>query len=56
MEQTLTNFGDFLQENWAVVALVVSEVAALLPGKVRGILQTVVLIGSKIFEKRSKKR
>jgi hypothetical protein len=33
---------DWLQTNWAVVALVVSEVSALLPTKINGIVQGVI--------------
>lgn len=52
MEKFFHHAADYLQQNWAVIALVVSEAAALLPGKARGIIQTVLLIVSKIFEKR----
>lgn len=49
---------DWIHENWAVVALVLSEIAALLPSKPKGIVQAVVLIASKVMEskKRTKKR
>ena len=40
----------WLESNWAVVALIISEVSALFPGNMKGILQTIVLILSKIFE------
>lgn len=40
----------WMQDNWAIVALVLSEIAGLLPGKPKGILQAAVLIITKIFE------
>lgn len=45
----------WMQSNWASVGLVLSEIAALLPGKYSGILRTVVLIAGKVFNKKSKK-
>ena len=47
------NFTSFLTKNWAVLALVISEVSALLPGKFSGILQTIVVIGNIIFKIKS---
>ena len=41
----------WLQDNWAVIALVLSELAALLPGKPKGILHAIIKIGSKIFDR-----
>jgi hypothetical protein len=49
----IANIPGFLQENWAVVALVISEVAALLPSKVSGILHAVVKIAGLFFKKKS---
>ena len=42
----------FLSDNWQYIALGLSELAALLPGKYSGLLKTLVLIGSKIFGKK----
>jgi hypothetical protein len=50
----LQNIGQWLTENWVVVALVVSEVAALLPAKAKGIIHFFLKVGKAIFNKSSK--
>jgi hypothetical protein len=40
-------------DNWVIIALVVSEVAALLPAKIKGILHGLVKLGNAIFQKSS---
>lgn len=51
--QSLVNRGyNFMVDNWPYVALAVSEIAAFLPAKVNGILQSFLRIGSYIFKKR----
>jgi hypothetical protein len=45
----------YLNDNWALVALVVSEVAAFLPTKWNGIFQSILKIGAKLFTKKSRK-
>jgi len=40
---------DFLKDNWAVIALVTSEVISFLPTKVGGIAQTVFKVLGLIF-------
>lgn len=42
----------WLADNWAVVALVLSEVAGFMPGKIKGILSGIVVVGSAIFKKK----
>jgi hypothetical protein len=44
----------WLTENWVIVALVVSEVAALLPVKAKGIIHFFVKVGNAIFKQSSK--
>lgn len=44
------NFIENLHENWIIIALVVSEVAAFLPSKVSGIVKTVVSVAGKIIQ------
>jgi len=43
---------DWLQTNWAIIALVISEGAALLPTKFNGIIQGVVRMFSALFQKK----
>lgn len=43
---------EWVQANWAVIALIVSETAALLPTKISGIVQAVVTGISAIFKKK----
>lgn len=50
----LQNVGTWLGENWVIVALVVSEVAALLPAKAKGIIHFILKVGGAIFKKSSK--
>jgi hypothetical protein len=50
----LTDVGQWLTDNWIVVALVVSEVAALLPAKAKGIIHFFLKVGKAIFNKSSK--
>jgi hypothetical protein len=40
----------FLENNWVLIALVLSEVASFIPGKPKGILQAILRIGSKLFD------
>jgi len=39
---------DWFSRHWALIALILSEIAALLPGKPKGLLQWFLLLGSKI--------
>lgn len=43
------NLAEFFRENWAVIALIISEIAALLPGKPKGVLQACLLIFEKVL-------
>jgi hypothetical protein len=43
----------FFTENWAVIALVISEALALLPGKTQGIAQGILNVLNAIFKKKS---
>lgn len=43
----------FLQENWAIIALVLSETLAFLPVKAQGIAQGVITVFNAIFKKKS---
>jgi len=49
MKVSLTQVAAWLSENWTVIALVISELAALLPTKVNGIIQFLVKIATGIF-------
>lgn len=44
----------FIRENWAVVGLVLSELAAFLPPKFNGLLQVVISLVSAILSKKAK--
>jgi len=44
---------EWLAAHWVPVALIVSEIAALLPFKVSGILQGIIKVGTAIFGKKS---
>jgi hypothetical protein len=41
----------WLNDHWVYVAVVVSEVLPFIPGKINGILQAILKIGSSIFKK-----
>jgi len=50
----LNEISSWLHENWIIVALVISEVAALLPVKAKGIIHFFVKVGNAIFKQSSK--
>jgi hypothetical protein len=45
----------WMSENWLLLALIVSEIAALLPTKAKGIIDAIIKIGGAIFKKSSSK-
>lgn len=45
---------EFLRENWAIIALVCSELLAFVPVKFKGIAQLILKIGASIFGKKTK--
>lgn len=49
----LVKVWDFITQNWVWIPLVISEVAALLPSKFNGIIQSILKIGGIIFKKRN---
>jgi len=51
---TLNDIYRWLHENWVILALVVSEVAALLPLKAKGIIHFIIKVGNAIFKQSSK--
>jgi len=51
---TLKGISSWLTENWVIVALVISEVAALLPVKAKGIIHFFIKVGNAIFKQSSK--
>jgi len=51
---TLNEISSWLHENWVILALVVSEGAALLPVKAKGIIHFFVKVGNAIFKQSSK--
>jgi hypothetical protein len=46
------SFVTFVKKNWPLMALFISESAALLPGKPKGIIQTVIFIAAKMIQKK----
>lgn len=42
---------DFFYENWAIIGLFLSELAALLPGKSKGILHAIIAFLTRYAEK-----
>jgi hypothetical protein len=50
----LNDVWQWLTENWIVVALVISEVAALLPAKAKGIIHFFLKVGKALFNKNYK--
>lgn len=55
MIEKLQPFLIWIGDHWVTVSLVVSEIAALLPTKVNGILQGILKLGNAFFKKSSKK-
>lgn len=55
MKEMIEPATNWLAENWLLVALVISEIAAFVPKKVNGILQGLLRIGGKLFEKKVSK-
>lgn len=51
---TLKSIWEWSGQNWVIIALVISEVAALLPAKAKGIIHFIVKVGGAIFKKSSK--
>jgi len=47
--------GISIRENWALISLVISEFAALIPGPWNGIIQVILRIVTKIFERKKEK-
>jgi hypothetical protein len=54
MKDALMNAGNWLAANWVPVALIVSEIAALLPTKANGIIQGVLKVLAETFKKKKK--
>jgi len=55
MDETIRPVTSWLQENWLILALIISEVAALLPSKVKGIIHAILKVGEAVFKKSSSK-
>jgi len=53
MKEELETGASWLNENWLILALIVSEVAALLPTKAKGIIDAILKVGGAIFKKSS---
>jgi hypothetical protein len=43
----------FFKENWPLIALTISECAALLPGKPKGIIQSLIFVVNRMIQKKS---
>jgi len=54
MANHMFNWSAFLSEHWQIIALVFSELAALLPGKYSGFAKALILISSKVFRRKKK--
>lgn len=50
MKDEFSTAFEWVQQNWLVIALIVSEVAAFLPTKAKGIVQFGLKIGSSLFK------
>lgn len=55
METQVNDFGFWIVENWAIVALIISEAIAITPGKYKGILQFLFKIAGNIVTRKSSK-
>ena len=51
LPQWYLNLNFIIRENWPVLALIISEVAAIIPGKTKGILHAVLQVGDRITKK-----
>ena len=47
----LADLNIWFRDNWAVIALILSETAALLPGKPKGIIHAILKVGSSVYQK-----
>lgn len=54
MKDALNTTVTWLVANWVPVALIVSEIAALLPTRVSGIIQGIIKLGAACFRKKNK--
>lgn len=45
---------DFIKANWSQIALIISESAALFPGKIKGIIQGILSVIPLFFAKKNK--
>jgi hypothetical protein len=43
----------WLSENWLLLALILSELAAFMPAKAKGIVHFIVKVGSSLFKKKN---
>ena len=55
MKDVLRPVANWMFENWPLVALILSEAAAYLPKHFNGIIQTILRIGGKMFERKVSK-
>jgi len=51
-----TNFLNWLQENWAVILLAISEILSLLPGAQSGIMKIILTLIKKLIGSRAIKK
>jgi len=51
--QQSTSVLDWIQTNWAVIGLVLSEILAFMPTKAKGIAQSIFAVANAIFKKKS---
>jgi len=49
------NTFNFFHENWIIIALIASEIAAFLPTKINGIIHAIIKVGQSIFRKTNSK-
>lgn len=56
MKELFIHGTSWMQENWILLSLIASEVAALLPFKVKGIVDAIIQLGNVFFKKRVSKQ
>lgn len=56
LPQWYLNLNFIIRENWPILALIISEVAAIVPGKPKGILHMILQVGERFHQKQSKSK
>jgi len=56
LPQWYLNLNFIIRENWPIFALLISEIAAIIPGKPKGILHAILQVGERINKKQLKSK